>query len=123
MSYTLKDPDKGKCLQCGCEIYGRPGKKFCSIGCKNAFHNNKASNIRKVRIRTISGLNKNYDVLNLLIKSDIRTIPIVRIREMGFDENLITGSRHALCKHCEESCFDIVYYRTSAKIFNIRRIL
>lgn len=121
MAYILKRSEKGECLRCGTAIYGRPDKKFCSITCKNAYHNNEVSNHRKARTHAIKTLNNNYEILDKLEKNKIRTISIDRIRELGFDENFSTGHRMGRFSHNEESCFDITYYRTQSKIFHIRR--
>ena len=121
MSYTIKTPEQGKCLQCGTDIYGRPGKKFCSIMCKNAYHNNLSHLMRKARVDTIKSLNRNYEILKMLMENNIRTIELARIRKMGFDENFITGHSKGLYRHIEEICYDIVYFRSFSKIFNIHR--
>lgn len=121
MAYVLKRQEKGECLKCGTAIYGRPDKKFCSLECKNAYHNNAVSNHRKVRTLVIRSLNSNYEILDKLEKNKIRTISIDRIRELGFDENYSTGHRLGRFSHNEEFCFDISYCRTQSKIFRIRR--
>lgn len=121
MGYELKQKERGECLECGTAIYGRSDKKFCSVTCKNAYHNNILNGQKKARNRTIAALTVNYDILDKLIKNNIRTIGIDRIKELGFDENYSTGHRHGRFNRNEESCFDITYYRTDAKIFHIRR--
>lgn len=121
MAYILKHSEKGKCLKCGTAIYGRPDKKFCSLECKNAYHNNEVSKHRRARSHTFRVLNNNYEILDRLEKNKIRTISIDRIRELGFDENYSTGHIIGSFIHNEECCFDIIYCRTQAKIFHIRR--
>lgn len=123
MVYTLKHQEKGECLKCGTVIYGRADKKFCSPACKNAYHNDSVSGHRRARNKAIRTLNVNYDILDKLMKNEIRSISIERIRDLGFDENYSTGHRIGRTRHEEESCFDITYCRTETKIFQIRRTL
>lgn len=123
MGYELKLQERGECLKCGTPIYGRADKKFCSVACKNSYHNNIMYGRRQARNRTLSALTINYNILDKLIKNKIRTIRLDRIRELGFDENYSTGHRLGRFNHNEESCFDISYYRTDSKIFHIRRTL
>lgn len=121
MTYILKHKEKGECLKCGTAIYGRADKKFCSVNCKNAYHNDQVSGHRRARNLAIKTLTSNYEILDKLEKNKIRTISIDRIRELGFDENFSTGHRIGRLKHNEENCFDITYCRTQTKIFHIRR--
>ena len=121
MGYELKIDERGECLKCGTPIYGRADKKFCSVKCKNSYHNDITYGQRKVRNKTITALSINYDILDKLMKNDIRTISIIRIRELGFDENYSTGHRLGRFRHNEEFCFDIVYCRSETKIYHIRR--
>lgn len=121
MAYILKDAKKVECLQCGKEVYGRQDKKFCSERCKNTFHNQAISLTRRMKAETLAAISDNYDILNKLEKEKIRSISIGRIKEMGFNETVSTGHRGGMFNHQEEYCFDIAYYRTSQKIFNIHR--
>lgn len=121
MSYILKQPETGRCLQCGTEIYGRQGKKFCSQQCKNAYHNNINHHLRQAKSVVVNGLNKNHEILDFLIKSNTRSISIDRMHEMGFKEGYVTGYKKSLYGHTEEYCYEIAYVRTLAKIFRIRR--
>ena len=44
--------EKKQCLECGNELMGRIDKKFCSDGCRNAYHN-KVNPATKNLIRNI----------------------------------------------------------------------
>lgn len=123
MIYELRNRQRGNCLKCGTPIYGRADKKFCSSACKNSYHNSEQTSQRRARVRTLAALSANYEILDRLERNKIRTISIDRIKELGFDENYSTGHRLGRFNHNEESCFDIVYCRTPAKIFHIRRSL
>lgn len=121
MAYILKDAKKGHCLQCGGEVYGRQDKKFCSERCKNTFHNRAISRTRKMKAEILAAISDNYDILDRLEKEKIRSISIDRIKEMGFNETVSTGHRNGRFNHQEEYCFDIAYFKTSQKVFNIHR--
>ena len=121
MVYKLKEVKEGTCLQCGGAVYGRQDKKFCSEKCKNAYHNHQASDFRKLKNDTLSYISGNYEILDRLEKNKIRSISIDRIKELGFREGVATGHRLGRFNHLEESCFDIIYYRTPMEIFNIHR--
>lgn len=115
-------PVASECLYCGTPIHGRSDKKFCNHQCKNAYHNVFAHRMRKLKNNVLSSIATNYDVLTELLKDNIRTISIARISEKGFNTEVVTGYRRSHYHHTEERCFDIAYYRTSQKIFNIHRI-
>lgn len=84
--------EKKKCLECGSEIMGRIDKKFCSDGCRNAYHN-KTKPESKNLIRNINNrLRKNYKVLDSFKLTDGKTrIPKTRLLDKNFDFNFITN--------------------------------
>lgn len=124
MNYKLKHiaEDEGSCLECGCELNGRKGQKFCSLVCKNTYHNRQISNIRRYRTDIISRLGRNHEILEGLMADGIPSIGLEELKAAGFDDSCMTGHRLGRSRHEECCCFDIVYYRSGSKIFGIRRI-
>lgn len=123
MNYKVKhEGGENCCLECGCELSGRQDKKFCSLGCKNAYNNRRIQNIRRYRSDIMSRLSKNYKILEGLLSDKVTSAPLELIKQQGFDDSCITGYNNGYRRHQECSCFDIVYCRTSSKIFGIRRI-
>lgn len=51
------------CLQCGKEFEGRKNKKFCSISCKNAYHNDKIRSEEEHLNEVNKVLHKNWKTL------------------------------------------------------------
>lgn len=122
MNYKTRDSeDRGTCLECGSGFNGRSNKKFCCLACKNSFNNRRLRTIRNYRNNTIAKLNRNYEILEMLINEKARSAGLEELRELGFEDSFITGRRIGARRHEECSCFDIVYCRTGSKIFDIRR--
>lgn len=111
------------CLQCGKEIEGRKGKKFCSIECKNRYNNSMTSGIRKFKSIVLDSLSMNYSILDSLIKNGITSIELEGLCSMGFNPEVMTGSSRDKCGHSERKCYDIIYCQSNVKLFNIRRII
>ncbi|MEO9891944.1 hypothetical protein [Aurantibacter sp.] len=64
---------KKKCLECGAELMGRVDKKYCSDGCRNAYHN-KFNSDSKNLIRNINNrLRRNYKILDSYTLKDGKT--------------------------------------------------
>ena len=122
MKYKTRDEEETTCLECGHTIvYGRKDKHFCSPGCKNRYHNREQRIRKEVRLHTMTALSRNYEILEALLKEDVTSISLSDLAQMGFNPEYVTGHRKGLYRHEEYSCFDIRYYRSSTKIFNVRR--
>lgn len=76
---------------------------------------------RQLRARTISALTGNYAVLEALLKEGKTAARIEELSELGFDPAYVTGHRRGHFRHDEYACFDIWYFRTDTRIFNVRR--
>lgn len=90
---TTKDNNlKKKCEECGTDLMGRIDKKFCSDGCRNAFHN-KVNPASKNLIRNINNrLRKNYKVLDSFTLKDGKTRTTkTRLLDKNFDFDFITN--------------------------------
>ena len=60
------------CLECGDKIrYGRTDKKFCCDECRNRHYNSKLKEGRAYRRKVLAILQKNYDLLDELLKSGV----------------------------------------------------
>jgi TPR repeat protein len=111
-----------RCLECGDVIlYGRPDKKFCCDRCKSAYYNRKAMDGRHIRERIRRHLDKNYAILDRLIKIGIDTMSLDSLSAMGYDNNYITSFRKN-GKWIECSCYDITFNRTPTRIFRLMRV-
>lgn len=114
--------DHPKCLECGREIYGRAGKKFCSDACKNKHHNTENLVFRHYHGRIVSALESNHRILENLLRMKMSAIPLADIESMGFRPALITGVSKCSGKRTELSCFDIKYKMSESRIYDIRRM-
>ncbi len=120
MAYIIKKEET--CLECGDSLKGRKGKKFCGLSCKNSYNNRRYQEIRKYRAETLSRLSKNYEILESLLNDKILGAKLEYLSAEGFDPSYVTGMTKS-SKHLKCSCFDITYYRTESRIFNICRKL
>lgn len=121
MAYKKQIDEEGACLECGRAFYGRKDKHFCSISCKNAFHNRKVQERRRLRMAVMSVISHNYDILDSLLKEERVSAELAELEKAGFNPAFVTGHRKGLYRHDEYSCFDISFYRSSTKIFNVQR--
>lgn len=122
MDYRETVPDRPVCLECGDEIvYGRKDRKFCSDGCKNTYHNRRYHYSRSLRLRILGILDRNYSVLEKLLRLKISSISIGDLAQLGYNKEFVT-SYHKVGGHDEYRCFDIKYCCSSSKIFRIERV-
>lgn len=122
MKYKTRNEEETTCLECGSVVYGRKDKHFCSPSCKNRYHNRLQRQQKDIRLYTITALSRNYEILEALLKEKITSMSLADLAKTGFNPDYVTGHRKGLYRHEEFSCFDIRYYRSSTKIFNVRRI-
>lgn len=118
MAYIIRKEET--CLECGESLNGRKGKKFCCLSCKNSYNNRKYQEIRKYKAEIINRLSRNYEILESLLNDNSRCARLDYLSSEGFDPACFTGV-HKTGKHLECSCFDISYYKTESRIFNISR--
>ncbi|NLZ19809.1 MAG: DUF2116 family Zn-ribbon domain-containing protein [Bacteroidales bacterium] len=121
MAYKTRIEEETTCLECGGAVTGRKDKHFCSPSCKNRYHNRLQRQRRDIRLETITALSRNYEILEALLKEKVSSMPLPDLVRIGFKPDYVTGHRKGLYRHEEFSCFDIRYYRSSTKIFNVRR--
>ena len=122
MRYGDNPEDRPVCLECGDEIrYGRKDKKFCSNTCKNRYHNEIQHYSRSSRLRILGALDRNYSILEKLLRLNIRTISLGDLAQMGYNKEFVT-SYHKVGGHDEYRCFDIKYCCSGSRIFRIERV-
>ena len=120
--FNLEEEGIPRCLQCGTVIDygGRLGKKFCSSGCKNRYHNYRRSRRRDIAQRSIMGaLEKNYDVLDKLLSMEVKSMDRITLAYMGFDPAYVTAY-YRIGRRNIYTCFDISYELTPTRIRKIR---
>ena len=110
------------CLECGEPVYGRADKKFCSNVCRNSFHSHIRSEERQKRHLTMTLLAANYGILQNLLRIKKTSCPMDSLLDMGFLPNYVTRMGEKKGRHTEYRCFDIAYFQTSGKIFNLHKV-
>lgn len=121
MDYEISDVEKSRCLECGEEIdYGRLNKKFCCSRCKNNFNNRRVQHSRAVKARVQNALEKNYTILDRLIKKGITSLSLAELKDYGFNMDYFT-SYSKIHRHDAFSCFDIRFVVMSSSVISIRR--
>jgi len=124
MKYSIENEESNGncgCLECGKEMYGRKDKKFCSLGCKNTYNNRRLRSIRRHKDDVIQKLSKNYELLESMLSLGQSSVNLEELSRSGFDGKYVTSCRRGQNKHEECECFDIVYFRSESKIFNLHR--
>ena len=120
MGYEL-EKERTRCLECGDELgYGRPDRKFCSRQCKNRYHNRNTHSRRNFQLRVLNAVNRNYGILERLLKAGVKTIDNGDLSQLGFNPSYVT-SYHRVRGHNEFRCFDIKYFASDSRIFGIER--
>ena len=119
--YTEKDTDSPpRCLQCGKVItYGRVDRRFCSVTCKNLWHNRQRYPSKDKEMKKVLRiLDRNRDVLEKLIKLGIRSLDRTTLLHLGYNPNYFT-SLQKLRRHWVYTCLDIRYELTPTRIRNL----
>lgn len=121
MDYVINDNEIHKCLECGEEIdYGRGNKKFCCPRCKNSYHNKRVQHARAVKARVQNTLEKNYSILDRLLKNGVTSLSLTELKDYGFNMDYFT-SYSKIRRHDEFSCFDIRFIVMSSSVTSIWR--
>lgn len=121
---TYEEPQEciTRCMECGHVIdYGRAGKKFCNEFCKNRYHNRRSKASKRFRVKVLKNLERNYLILNRLVKSGVAGLPLVELEQMGFKLNYVT-SYSKVRRHDEYTCYDIKFTIISSEVSGISRI-
>ena len=121
MDYVKKERTP-RCLECGDEIvYGRKDKKFCSEECRHKHHNDLHRSCRHYKRMVAAILEKNYDILDDLVRSGIKAIWVADAVALGYNPSYVTSYR----KHGKRSmchCYDICYVATDNRMTSLSKI-
>lgn len=123
MNYKYNDREhKATCLECGDEFeYGRNGRKFCCISCKNRYNNRRTQYSKAMRVKVMNVLGRNYEILDRLVKTGVTKIPVVELKQLGFNPDYVT-SYSKVRRHDVFSCFDISFTLMASMATRIMRI-
>lgn len=122
-NYKKLSTRKAKCLECGTRLGpdARPDQKFCSSGCRYAYHNARKYTAKQLRMKVDTILERNYRLLDQCIAEHRPSISLAEILGMGFNPAFITSSVQ-LGSFSECTCYDIAYRISETKVFNIHRM-
>ena len=118
----MEETSRTFCLQCGKKIAGRTDKVFCSDRCRSLYNYHKSRSRALVRVRTMSALEKNYNLLDGLIRLGVGEAEVAELEVMGFKPACATHFVER-GKLREYWCFDIRYYISGGRLHNLRRPL
>lgn len=122
MDYYVNKRKQAHCLECGDTIrYGRTDKKFCCDKCKARHYNNLARSGRMFRNKVISMINRNYDILESLLRDGADSVDLVDLISMGFAPGVNTSYRRS-GRRDVYTCYDIKYVMTATKVYSITKI-
>ena len=111
-----------RCLECGNPLpYGRTDMKFCSVSCKSRWHYVKNAGSKVARRRIMSSLDRNYEILDGLLRSGTTWIVIPDLVQLGFNFYCFT-SYHKFRNRNEYRCFDIKYNKSQNRIYGIAKV-
>ena len=117
-----KHEEERVCLNCGKPISGRADKRFCCSRCKNEWNNSLNGPARHRRNRVLGILDKNYQVLKMVLESGERAPELTSLADAGFRSEYVTEFRRIRRGRDEYRCFDISYNKTETRLYNIRRV-
>ncbi len=127
---NVYDMDYGKkyvkhrslCLECGDVIrYGRTDKRFCCEECRTRHNNNLAKTRRLYKAKVLGALDKNYEILDALVRNDEDSADLVELMSLGFAPGVVTSYRKS-GKHDVFTCYDIRYIMTRTRVYSIMKI-
>ncbi len=116
-------PGPRTCLMCGNPLpSGRKDMKFCGPKCKNRYNYRKHGKFAGVRKRTILYLDKNHRILLLLLSRGVTGMGLMELSGLGFRTDYVTCCRRLRC-HTECRCYDIRYFKSDSRIFDIAQVV
>lgn len=82
-----------KCCVCDTKIQGRSDKVFCNLTCKNKYHASLRKHNQSVSVQTINKLNRNYQILCLLLGDNADSFKISKLEliKLGFQFGIVSG--------------------------------
>ena len=122
MEYKMMERSTDVCLECGDKIrYGRTDKKFCCDDSRNRHYNTKLKSGRMYRRRVLSMLNKNYELLDEVLRAGKDSADYTYMLTLGFNPDTVTFCHHSR-RHDVYACFDITYKMSGERIYSISKI-
>ncbi len=123
MDYGIKQAKhRSVCLECGNIIrYGRTDKRFCCDECRTKHHNDLARAGRSLRTKILKAMDKNYEILDELVRSGAASADLAGLMSVGFVPGVVT-SHCKTGRHDVYSCYDIKYIMTSTRLYSIEKI-
>jgi len=132
MSQQAPSQEKPHCRYCGKELYGRLGKMFCNVDCKNNYNSRIRSAQRAEENKrfpeVIKTIKNNYRILTNYKLEELSpggtlTRPKSELRALGFDDRYCTGAVldyneklwkccFTFCWHEEQACYSLKYDRS-----------
>ena len=107
------------CLECGNPIpYGRSDRKYCSDRCRHRWHNRESRLWHRRYARVIGVLEKNHGILERLFRMGVQSVEKADLAQMGYNFDFVTSCRK-VGRRTECRCFDLRYYETETRIFNL----
>ncbi len=120
--YDLTEPlsQPERCVQCGTLIgLGRIGRKFCSVACKNKWHNqHRLPDKDREAKRVIRILNNNRELLLRLMNMNVHNIDRLTLMNLGYNLNYFT-SVHRAGSRLVYACLDVKYELTPTRMKKI----
>lgn len=111
-----------RCLECGQSIgYGRTDKKYCCEECKNRHNNTLARMSRSAKRKILKILDRNYEILDKLLKAGKDSAWISDVAAAGFNPGYSTYYRKTGRREYYH-CFDISYVMTPNRIYCMTKI-
>ena len=118
----MKERQLPVCLECGDTIrYGRTDKKFCCDDCRNRHYNTKLKLGRTYRRRVLSMLDRNYELLDEVIRTGRTSADFTHLMTLGFNPDVVTFCHHSRRRDVY-ACFDITYKMSGDRIYSISKI-
>ena len=122
MEYKKWERRMPVCLECGDKIrYGRKDKKFCCDDCRNRHYNAKLKQGRTYRRKVLALLDRNYELLDDILKSGRDSADFTCLMTLGFNPDAVTFCHHSR-RHDIYGCFDITYKMSEWRIYSISKI-
>lgn len=112
-----EEKNEARCPECGKPLeYGRVDRRFCSVACKNLWHNRQRypGHDKEIK-RVLRILDKNRDVLDKLLKMGFRSVDRVALEHLGFNACYFTSLRKYR-SFWIYTCLDIRYELTPSRI-------
>ncbi|MEQ7802157.1 hypothetical protein ABDJ41_20345 [Pedobacter sp. ASV1-7] len=109
---SIQKQEKPTCNYCGKQVYGREGKKYCNVDCKNNYNSRIRSELRTKENQffpeAFNQIKKNYRILHNY-KDQFKEIEVIYVEKqellkLGFDPQYCTKAyvddQQRLWKNC-----------------------